>query len=139
MNTLNTKYMTTLTAATEDKKGVYIAFPTNSLLQSIYKHKNYKTKVNHLHTKVGITIDNFKNRSKCYYNNFGANFIFAPIFILENNQEILSVEKKILEAIKQRFKRKGRAREWLDTTEIQLIINIITQVWKEKNIDFQKN
>ena len=40
MNTLNTKYMTTLTAATEDKKGVYIAFPTNSLIQSIYKPKN---------------------------------------------------------------------------------------------------
>ena len=103
--------MTTLTAATEDKKGVYIAFPTNSLLQSIYKPKNYKTKVNHIHNKVGITIDNFKNRLKGYYNNLGANFIFAPIFILENNQGILSVEKKILEAIKQRFKRKGRARE----------------------------
>ena len=138
MNTLNPKFMTTLTATTESKKGIYIAFPTTSLLQSIYKPKNYKTKVNHLHTKVGITIDNFKNRSKCYYDNFGSEFIFAPLFIIENNQEILSVEKKILEAIKQKFKRQGRAREWFNTTERNLIINIITQILKENNVNFRK-
>ena len=138
MNTLNTKSMRTLTAATESKKGIYIAFPTTSLLQSIYKPKNYKTKVNHLHTKIGITIDNFKNRSKCYYDNFGPEFIFTPLFIIEDNQEILSGEKKMLEAIKQKFKRQGRAREWFDTTERNLIINIMTQILKDNNVNFTK-
>ena len=90
MKTLNSENIKALTATIENKKGIYIAFPTNSLLQSIYKPKNHKTKVNHLNNKVGITIDNFKNRSKCYYDNFGSYFIFNPIFIFEKNQEIFS-------------------------------------------------
>ena len=96
MKVLNSENIKILTAATEDKKGIYISFLTTSLLQSIYKPKNHKTKVNHLDNIVRIKIDNFKKRSKYYYDNFGSDFIFTPIFILENNQEILSVEKKIL-------------------------------------------
>tara|TARA_Y100001954_G_C15464848_1_gene432704 strand:- start:137 stop:550 length:414 start_codon:yes stop_codon:yes gene_type:complete len=121
-----------------NKKGIYIAYPLADDLQSIYKPKNYKTTVNKNHTKIGITVKAFKSRAKCYYDNFGTQFKFIPIFILNNDSDILAIEKKILEAIKNELPKRGRSREWFETDDRERIINIAKEVLIQNEINHQE-
>lgn len=119
-----------------NKKGIYIAYPLTNELQSIYKPKSYKTTVNKNYTKVGLTVKTFKSRAKCYYDNFGMLFKFIPVFIINNDADIVAVEKKILEAIENEFTKRGRSREWFETTDREYIVKIAQEVLDENKIKY---
>jgi len=85
-------------------------------LKSIYRPKNYKTRVNDKHTKIGIAKDSFNARSKGYYSNFDNEVIFTPVAIVEK-ESLEQIEKEILRQIEFEFERVGRAREWFKTTD----------------------
>ena len=121
-----------------NKKGIYIAYPLTEELQSIYKPKNYKTTVNKLHTKIGITVKTFKSRAKCYYDNFGTEFKFIPVFLINSDIDIEAVEKKILDAIKNEFTKRGRSREWFETVEREYIIEIAKTILDKNQIAYSK-
>lgn len=125
-----------LDPAIANKKGIYIAYPLTDELQSIYKPKNYKTTVNKNHTKIGITVKTFKNRAKCYYDNFGTQFKFIPVFLISSDDDIIVVEKKILEAIKNEFPKRGRSKEWFETIDRERILKIAKEVLDENKISY---
>ena len=92
--------------------------------------------MNKLHTKIGITVKTFKSRAKCYYDNFGTQFKFIPVFFINNKNDIVAVEKKILEAIKNEFTKRGRSREWFETIDRERVLKIAKEVLDENKINY---
>ena len=119
-----------------NQTGIYIARPTSAVLKSIYRAKNYKTKVNNEHLKIGITKDSFQSRSKCYYDNFDNEVEFIPLVAI-NRDVLKEVEAKVLAQIKIEFNREGRAREWFDTNDKNRIISILMSTLEEENVKFE--
>lgn len=111
----------------ENKTGIYIAYPTSSVLKSIFRAKNYKAKVNNEHTKIGIAKDSFKARKSGYLSNFDNEVAFIPLVIISDIKELTRIEKLILSKILFEFSRVGRAREWFLTNNHKRIKEIIMQ------------
>ena len=116
------------------KTGVYIAYPTSSVLKSIYKPKNYKTKVNDQHTKIGIAKDCFHSRRKGYLGNFNNEVEFIPIALIDA-RHLEHAEKLIICAISIEFAKVGRAREWFNTANRQRISEIINSTLSASGIE----
>ena len=105
----------------------------NSKLGANWIGINYKTKVNHSHTKVGIAKDSFNARKKSYLRDFDNEVEFIPVAIIpERNLE--QIEKIILEKIKKRYSKVGYATEWFDTDNRDKILQLISQTLTENNI-----
>ena len=119
-----------------NQTGIYIARPTSAVLKSIYRAKNYKTKVNKEHLKIGITKDSFQSRSKCYYDNFDDEVEFIPLVAI-NRDVLKDVENKVLIQIKEEFKTVGKAREWFNTNDKNRIISILMNTLEEENVKFE--
>jgi len=117
--------------------GIYIAFPTTPVLKSIYRPKNYKTKVSSKHTKVGIAKDSFDARSKGYHSNFDNEVIFTPLTIIEDIDALITVEQYVLSQIASEFKRVGRAREWFNTDNHKRIKEIVAQSLSNSGVHHQ--
>lgn len=113
-----------------NKKGVYITYTKSETFESIFKQKNYKTEVNKEFTKFGITEKNFKSRKKCYTNNFGQDIVFLPIPV-SDIVDLKDLEEQILEILGNKYKKAGRAREWFNTTERKIILQIIKKELKK--------
>lgn len=105
--------------------GVYMAFPTTSVLKPIYR--KLKTQVNDRHTKVGITIDSFAVREREYKKTFGGEVEFVPLAEVPA-QLLAAIESKVLEELCARFQRVGHAREWFSTTEREVVAEIVLSV-----------
>ena len=120
-----------------DKNGIYIAYPTSSKLKSIYRAKNYKTKVNEKHTKVGIASNSFSSRKGVYISNFDNKVIFKPIAIIPNNQLEIA-EKKVLKVMGRRFHKVGHSREWFQTANRQKVIDIVFNVLDMSGLDYER-
>lgn len=114
------------------KTGIYITFPKSNNKQSIYKAKNYKTKVNNECTKVGIVETTFDSREKSYADNFG-DIVFEKIAFVDKVY-LKDIERLFLAEIKKEFKTVGRSREWFHTTNRERLIEIIRQVLDQSNI-----
>jgi len=99
------------------KTGIYIAYPTSSVLKSIYKVGGYKTKVNNQHTKVGKAENGFKNREGQYLGNFDNEAEFLPIAYIDKTH-LKHAEEIVLSSIKAKFSTVGHAKEWFDTTDV---------------------
>ena len=110
-----------------NKKGMYITYTKSNKFESIFKPKNYKTKINKEFTKFGITEKDFKSRKKCYTDNFGEDIVFIPIPVSEGIN-LKALEKEILKMLKLKYQRAGRAREWFHTTDRSYIISLIKGV-----------
>jgi len=118
---------------TLNRTGVYIAYPTSPILKSIYRPKNYKTKVNDQHTKVGIASDSFRSRKSSYLGNFDNEVKFIPVVFVD--REFLdAVEKLIITVLWSNFSRVGRAREWFCTSDRQRISDIIAKTLVDSGI-----
>lgn len=113
--------------------GIYIAYPTSATLKSIHPPKNYKTKVNNSHTKIGIAKDSFKARKTSYFRDFDNEVEFIPVAKIAENQ-LEQVEKAILEKVKMRYKKVGYAREWFDTDNRNEILQLISEILEEHSI-----
>lgn len=119
-----------------DGTGIYLAFPTSSMLKSIYPQKQYKTMVNDQHTKVGIAKDSLRARKRNYLNAFDNEVKFVPIAFVE--QEFLEfIEDLILLELRSRFSRVGKSREWFHTSDRQKVIEIVSKVLLESNIAYE--
>ena len=109
--------------------GIYLAYPKSKKMQSIYKIKNYKTKVNKHYTKVGITQTSFASRKKNYEENFG-NIKFTPLAIV-NKKHLNAIEKIILTEIEKEFPKAGKSHEWFHTTNRKRLIKIVNMVLEQ--------
>lgn len=118
------------------KTGIYIAYPTSSVLKSIYKAGDYKTRVNDQHTKVGIAKDSFKSRSKGYLGNFDNEVEFIPIVFVDK-RHLKRAEDMILSEIKLEFSKVGRAREWFDTLNRKRISDLIFNTLATSGIEYE--
>ncbi len=107
-----------------DNTGIYIAYPTSSVMKSIYRQKNYITKVNHLHTKIGIARDSFAARRMGYVRNFDGEVKFLPIVHIEGGH-LKEAEKAVIAAIRAKYNRVGKAREWFDTSDRERVKEIV--------------
>ncbi len=116
-----------------DRTGVYIAYPTSPILKSIYRPKNYKTKVNDQHTKIGIARDSFRSRKSGYLGNFDNEVEFIPV-VLVDREFLNAVEKLIIEALCSNFPRVGKAREWFCASDRRRISEIIAKTLLESGI-----
>lgn len=115
------------------RTGVYIAYPTSPILKSIYRPKNYKTKVNDQHTKVGIASDSFRSRKCSYLGNFDNEVEFIPVVFVD--REFLdAVEKLIITVLWSNFSRVGRSREWFCTSDRRRISDIIAKTLVDSGI-----
>jgi len=123
--------------AIEQQTGVYIAYPTSSLLKSIYRPGKYKTMVNDQHTKVGIAKSSFASRRKVYVDNFDNEVEFIPIAIVPLKQ-LVEAERLVLSAIHQKYTKVGRAREWFNTSERQEIVEIIGATLAKSGIKYER-
>ncbi len=119
-----------------ENTGIYIVYPTSSTLKSIYKSKDYKTKVNDQHVKVGIAKESFRSRKSGYLGNFDNEVEFLP-FILMRQEFLENAEKKVIAAICTKFSRVGYSREWFNTTNIQEVAKIIAKTLLENNIEHE--
>jgi len=116
--------------------GIYIVYPTSSELKSIYRAKNYKTKVNNQHTKIGITKDSFGHREGAYLNNFDKEVIFLPIAVI-NTEYLDNTEKIIKLALCEIYSRVGWSREWFHATDRKAFINIILNVLDNSGVCYK--
>ena len=114
------------------KTGIYITYPKSEEEQSIYKAKDYKTKVNNQCSKIGIVETSFASREKCYADNFG-DIVFQQIAIVDKVY-LKEIEKRILTEIKKEFKTVGWSREWFYTTNRKRLIDIVRSVLAQRNI-----
>ena len=121
----------------EGKTGVYIAYPTSPILKSIYRPKNYKIMVNDQHTKVGIAKDSFASRRKGYVGNFDNEVEFIPIAVVPLEQ-LIEAERHILSAVRNKYTRVGRAREWFNTPERQRIVEIVVATLATSGFDHER-
>lgn len=120
----------------EGMTGIYMAYPTSPILESIYRPKNYKTQVNDQHTKIGIAKESFKSRESGYLSNFDNEIKFIPLAIVKN-EELVSVEKEILLALKNEFSRVGRAREWFSTSDHNRVASIVSSTLHKTGVKFE--
>ena len=105
--------------------GVYLAYPTTSVLKPIYR--KLKTQVNDQHTKVGITIDSFAIREREYRNTFQNELVFVPLVEAPANR-LPEIEKLLLVELRSRYSRVGKAREWFDSTDRNEIAKVVLSV-----------
>ena len=118
--------------------GIYLAYPTSSVLKSIYRPKNYKTKVNNQHTKVGIAKEAFDLRKKGYTSNFDGEVEFLPLARIPQDN-LKRAEDAVLTAIVGRgYKKVGRAREWFDTDERIRLQKIIFETLEDIRCPHQR-
>lgn len=116
-----------------DGTGIYLAFPTSSMLKSIFPQKQYKTMVNDQHTKVGIAKDSLRKRKLSYLKTFDNEVKFVPIAFIE--REFLEfIEGRIILELRSRFSRVGKSREWFHTSDHQKMIEIISRILSESNV-----
>lgn len=116
-----------------DGTGIYLAFPTSSMLKSIYPQKQYKTMVNDQHTKVGIAEDSLRARKLNYLKTFDNEVKFVPIAFIE--REFLEfIEGRIILELRSRFSIVGKSREWFHTSDRQKMIEIISRILSESNV-----
>lgn len=116
-----------------EKAGIYIAFPTSSMLKSIFPQKQYKTMVNDQHTKVGIAKDSLRKRKLSYLKTFDNEVKFVPIAFVK--REFLEFfEDRILLELRSRFSKVGKSREWFHTSDHQKMIEIISRILSESNV-----
>ncbi len=118
----------------QNKTGIYIAYPTSSILKSIYKAKNYKTRVNNQHTKVGIAKDSFASRARNYFLNFDNEIEFLPIVEIPVDQ-LQEAEKIVVTSIATMFDRVGNSRNWFDTSDREQFIFQIRDALLESGFD----
>ena len=102
--------------------GIYIAYPTTAELKPIYR--GLKTKVNHSHTKVGITVKSFQSRGREYHSTFGGEVEFTPIAEVPADK-LLGMEKIILIRLREKYRTVGNATEWFDTDDREAVIAIV--------------
>ena len=108
-----------------ESTGIYMAFPTTKKLKPTYR--KHKSMVNDQHTKVGITVKSFRERSGEYNRTFDGEVDFVPLLVMDPN-ELAFIEKEILTALRSEFGNVGRTREWFDTTDRERISEIVQQV-----------
>lgn len=108
-----------------ESTGIYMAFPTTTKLKPTYR--KHKSMVNDQHTKVGITVKSFRERSGEYNRTFDGEVDFVPLLVMDPN-ELAFIEKEILTALRSEFGNVGRTREWFDTTDRERISEIVQQV-----------
>ena len=118
-----------------NRTGVYIAYPTSPTLKSIYRPKNYKTKVNDQHTKIGIAKNNFKSRKSDYLGNFDNEVEFMPVVLIAP-EFLEAIEKSIVSVLCSNFRRVGRT-EWFCTTDRRRISEIIVKTLVESGIEHE--
>ena len=90
-----------------DGTGIYLAFPTSSMLKSIYPKKQHKTMVNDQHTKIGIAKDSLRARKRSYLKTFDNEVEFVPIALVEN-VFLESIEDRIISELRSRFSKVGK-------------------------------
>jgi hypothetical protein len=118
------KIKTSISAKSE-YTGIYLAYPTTTTLKQTYR--NHKSMVNDQHTKVGITVKSFRERSNEYERTFDGEVEFVPLVVMEPEQLAL-IEKDILSALRAEFGNVGRTREWFDTSDRTRIIEIVQEI-----------
>ena len=121
----------------ENKTGIYLAFPTSSVLKSIYRPKNYTTMVNDQHTKVGIAKDSFSSRSRGYLSNFDDEVDFQPLALIDDVEELIAAEKVVLANLRAEYLRVGRAREWFATNDHERVVEIVIAALERSGIQYQ--
>jgi len=102
-----------------------MAYPTSPVLKPIYR--KLKTQVNDQHTKVGKTRDSFEKRAREYRNTFNQEVEFFPLIEVPLGY-LDVVETAVLLEMGQRYTRVGRAAEWFDTTDREVIAGLVCQV-----------
>lgn len=117
-----------------EETGIYIAYPTSPILKSIYQVKNYRTQVNHQHTKVGIAKGSFSARKKGYVKNFDEEVDFIPIAIIDY-EYLKYAETRVILAVSSEFSKVGRAQEWFNTSDRQRISEIIAHTLMSSDIE----
>jgi hypothetical protein len=105
--------------------GVYMAYPTTSVLKPIYR--KLKTQVNDQHTKVGITTDSFATREREYRNTFQGEVVFVPLAEAPASR-LNKIEALLLVELSAKYQRVGHAQEWFDTTDRDEISRIVLAV-----------
>ena len=105
--------------------GIYLAYPTTHTLKQTYR--NHKSMVNNQHTKVGVTVKSFRERSSEYARTFDGEIEFVPLLIMQPD-ELAAIEKEILAALRSEFGNVGRTREWFDTPDRVRIAEIVQQI-----------
>lgn len=117
-----------------ENTGIYLVYPISEKIESIFKQKNYKTKVNNEHTKVGITEKSFKSRKKCYVDNFDD--VDFMVLAIVDAKYLKIIEKEILIVIKREFNIVGYSREWIDSNNRSRIIEIIYNKLEKSGIPY---
>ena len=117
-------------------QGIYLAHPTSPELKSIYKAKDYKTKVNNQHTKIGKADSSFAKAMSRYRSSFDGEIKFIPIASMDK-QALGIVEDAIKVEMNSRFKRLGRSREWFDTDDRKQVRDVILQVILKTDVEHQ--
>lgn len=107
---------------TGDAIGVYLAYPTTSVLRPTYR--GHKTLVNHEHTKVGITTKAFVTRENEYMRTFSFELAFFPLLVAPL-ASLYVMEHAILAEMRRRYPLSGAAREWFHTTARQDIAELV--------------
>ncbi len=120
-----------------DKTGIYVAYPTSPVLKSIHKAKNYKTKVNSQHTKIGKAKVSFRSRQRSYVNDFDNEVVFKPIVVIAPHL-LDDVEDSIRKNIDLEYRRAGNARDWFETDNRERIIEIIMQTMATLGIQYER-
>jgi len=118
------------------KTGVYIAYPASPVLKSTCKLKDYKTRVNDQHTRIGMAKDSFLARKKEYLDNFDNEVDFIPVAVIDI-KHLDYIEARIISAMHLEFKKVGRAREWFNTSDHQRIYEIISSILASSGIEYE--
>jgi hypothetical protein len=83
--------------------------------------------VNDQHTKVGKTRDSFEKRAREYRKTFNQEVQFFPLVEVPLGY-LDAVESAVLFQMGRRYARVGRAAEWFDTTDREVIAQLVCEV-----------
>ena len=116
------------------RTGIYLAYPTSTILKSIYPPKKYKTRVNDQHTMVGIARNSFLSRKRNYMRDFDNEIEFVPVALI-GMAFLVSAEEAVIEALRSHFSRVGRSKEWFMTSDRRKVFEIIVMTLKKSGIE----
>ena len=119
-----------------DLTGLYIVHPTSPAMKSINRARQYRTKVNDRHTKIGKAHLSFQSCRGGYLINFDQEVEFLPVAAID--RECLDYAGQlVLQAVCTHYATVGHSPQWFQTAHRQRVIGIIADALAESEIEFR--
>ncbi len=112
---------------THEQAGMFIAYPTSSVLKSIFSPKGYEAMVNDQHTKIGITKRSFRETLfRNYLKTFDNMVELVPVTLI-NPDKLDHAKSVVLKEMRSQFAKVDRTRDWFWSNDHERIKDVVAK------------